>query len=230
MPKIIIEMKYFVILFFSVLILFSFDLYSQTQIGIYAGLNSGKLSGDSPENFIYSSSLNMVMGLGLDIQLKEDIYLSFMPSYLNAGSKLQYPKEIDEEQVYEDSISLSFSQISFPILLKLISDNKKFQFSGGFELVFPFNFSAENTVEKIDLMDDINKVIVNMLFGIGYRIPIKNNLLTINLIYSQGLTNLANNLEDPDSLLPRIRYTSFRLTAAWYLPLGKNKFKNPSND
>lgn len=205
------------------LIFLSGSLFAQSYFGINVGLNSGKLSGDSPGKFKYSSGLNMTLGLGLDIQLKEDVYLTFLPSYINAGSKLQHPKEIDEEQVYQDSISFDFKHIALPILLKLISENKKFQFSGGFELIFPVVFSADNTAEEIDLMDDINKVNLNMLFGIGYRIPINNNLLNIDLIYSQGLTNLANNLDDADSLMPRIRYTSFRLTVAWYFPLGKKQ-------
>lgn len=223
-------MRYYNFLLFSALVLFSCDLHSQNRIGIFTGLNSGKFSGDAPGKFKYTSSLNMAIGLGLDLQLKEDIYLSFMPSYLNAGSKLQHPKEIDEEEILEDSIFFEFKQFSLPIMLKLISDNKKFQFSGGFEFIFPLTLIADNTVEEIDLMDDVNKVNVNMLFGIGYRIPINRNLLNINLAYSQGLTNIANTLDDPDSLLPRIRYTSFRLTAAWYLPIGKNKFDNSSID
>ena len=224
-----IEMNYFKVLLFSVLILFSFNLYSQSQIGIYAGLNSGKLSGDSPGRFKYASALNFALGLGYDLQLKEDVFLSFQTSFVNAGSKLQYPKEVDEEEILEDSISLDVNMITVPILLKLISDNKKFQFTGGFELVFPIKFMADNSVESIDLMDGINKVNVNMLFGIGYLIPINKSQLIINLTYSQGITNLANNLEDPDSLLPRIRYSSFQLTAGWYLPVGKNKFQQPTN-
>jgi len=119
--------------------------------------------------------------------------------------------------------------VTVPILMKLISDNKKFQFIGGFEMTFPFKMTADNSAEEIDLTEDVNKVNLNMLFGIGYRIPIKKSILTIDLTYSQGLTNLANNLDAPDSLLPRIRYTSFRLLAGWYLPIGKNRFQPSSN-
>jgi hypothetical protein len=222
-------MNYFKVLLFSVLILFSFDLYGQSQIGIYAGLNSGKLSGDSPGRFKYVSGRNLAIGLGYDLQLKDDIFLSFQTSFVNASSKLQHPKEVDEEEILEDSISLDIRLITVPILLKLISDNKKFQFSGGFELAFPVKFMADNSAESVDLMGGINKVNINMLFGIGYRIPINKSQLIINLTYSQGLTNLANNLDDADSLLPRIKYTSFQLTAGWYLPVGKNKFQQPSN-
>ena len=220
------KLKIFVCLAF---ILSASHLFSQSRLGIYAGLNSGKLSGDAPGRFKYVSALNLAFGLGYDLQLKEDIFLSFQTSYVNAGSKLQYPHEIDEEEVLEDSISLEFHMVAVPILLKLVSDNKKFQFSGGFELVFPTKFIADNSAEAIDIIDNVNKVNLNMLFGIGYRIPINKSLLVIDLTYAQGLTNLANNLDDPDALLPRIRYTSFRLTAGWYLPLGKNRFQPSSN-
>ncbi len=202
---------------------------AQSQIGIFAGLNSGKLSGDSPERFKYVSGLNLAFGVGYDLQLKEDVFLSFQTLYVNAGSKLKHPKVIDEEEVLEDSVNLDFRLVAVPILMKLTSDNKKFQFSGGFELVFPLKFIADDSSEEIDLIDNVNKVNLNMLFGIGYRIPINKSLLIIDLTYSQGLTNLANNLDDPDSLLPRIRSSSFRLTAGWYLPVGKNRFQATSN-
>ncbi len=96
-------------------------------------------------------------------------------------------------------------------------------------MMVPLGMTADNSAEEIDIIDQINKVNLNMLFGIGYRIPINQSLLIINLTYSQGLTNLANNLDAPDSLLPRIRYTSFQLSAGWYLPVGKNKSQQSSN-
>jgi hypothetical protein len=135
------------------LLLSASELFSQSRIGIYAGLNSGKLSGDSPGKFKYVSSLNLAFGLAYDLQLKEDVYLSFQTSYANAGSKMQHPKVIDEEEVLEDSISIEMHLVSVPIFLKLISDNKKFQFSGGFEMSYPIKFTADNSEEKTDLSD-----------------------------------------------------------------------------
>ena len=211
----------------------TFGVFGQSRIGIFTGLNSGKLSGDSPGKFKYSSGLSFAFGIGYDLQLKEDVFLSFQPSYVNASSKLKHPKliveEEEEEEILADSVSFDFQQFALPILMKLISDNKKFQFMGGFEFIFPLKMVADNTEEEIDLIDNISKVNLNMIFGIGYRIPVKRSLIDINLIYSQALTNLANNLEDPNSLLPRIRYSSFRITAGWHLPVGKNRFQKSSN-
>jgi hypothetical protein len=208
----------------------STEVFGQSYLGIHAGIDFGKLSGDSPSQFKYASSSNLAFGLTYDLQLKEDILLGLGLSYVSSGSKLKYPKEVDEQTVYEDSINLDFQLLAIPVLLKLISDNKKFEFSGGFEMFFPTKFTADNSAEKVDVMDEINGVNFSMIFGIGYRIPINKSLLIVNLSYSQGLTNLANNLEDPDSLFPRIRLTSFRLTAGWRLPVGKNKFQHSSTN
>ena len=55
------KLKIFVCLAF---ILSASHLFSQSRLGIYAGLNSDKLSGDSPGRFKYVSSLNLAFGLG----------------------------------------------------------------------------------------------------------------------------------------------------------------------
>jgi hypothetical protein len=212
------------------LITISAQVFGQSYLGINAGTDFGKLSGDSPSQFKYARSNNLGFGLTYDLQLKEDIFLGLGLLYVSSGSKLQYPKEVDEQTVYEDSINLDFQLLAIPVLLKLISDNQKFEFSGGFEMFFPTKFTADNSVDEVDVMDEINNVNMSMVFGIGYRIPINKSLLVINLSYLQGLTNLANNLEDPDSLFPRIRLTSFRLTAGWRLPVGKNNFQHSSTN
>jgi len=199
-------------------------LFAQSYLGLHVGINSGKFSGDAPKDFIYKGKLMFNAGAVFDLKIKEDAFLSIAPSYMISGSKLQYPHEINEdESEYRDSVDLKMQLFTIPIILKVISDNERFQFSGGFELSFPIKLIGDNSVEEIDLTNDINNIAINMIFGIGYRIPIETSYLVINLAYSQGLTNLANNEDAYDSLLPRIRSTSFRLTTAWLLPLGKSK-------
>jgi hypothetical protein len=213
----------------AVIIFLLFLVFSQTGVaqpyfGFHAGFNSGKFSGDSPRNFKYTGKLQYNAGLLFDWPLKEDVFISVAPTYVISGSKLQYPFEISEdESEYRDSVDLKLQMFTLPLALKIISDNDRWQFSGGFEFAFPIKLLADNSVEENDLTKDINSIGLNMIFGIGYRIPIEKNILVINLAYSQGLTNLANNGDATDSLLPRIRFTSFRLTAAWLLPVGKNK-------
>jgi hemolysin activation/secretion protein len=129
----------------------------------------------------------------------------------------------DEEREYKDSIDLSIDVIMLPLALKIISDNQRFQFSGGFELAIPTRLTADNGAQEIDVSDQVNKLGVNMIFGIGYRVPVQRSFLVFNLGYSQGLSNLANNMDAEDSYLPRIRLTAFRLSASWLLPVGQAK-------
>ena len=138
---------------------------------------------------------------------------------------LQYPFENIEEETteYRDSIDLKLRMFSLPVLLNIISNNNRWQFLGGIDIGIPFDLIADNSAVEKDLSGEINDVFVSMVFGLGYRIPIERSYLIINLGYSQGLTNLANNLDDPDSYMPRIRFTSYRLSASYLLPFGKNK-------
>ena len=223
-------MKYTCLLLFCLFLGISDGLKAQSFLGAFAGLSSGKFSGDTPKQFKYGSKINFTFGVGFDWQLKEDIYLSILPTYMNGSSSLLYPKIVDEEEVYEDSIQFNFQTFALPILVKLISDNNRWQFTGGFEFLIPTKLIADDSEKEIDLMDDINKLNLSMLFGIGYIIPLDRSKLVIDLTYSQGLNNIANNLNDPENLLPRIRYTSFRFTLGYYLPVGKNKFSNSSSN
>jgi hypothetical protein len=214
--------------FKSVLLLFVFMALarvavSQSYIGPQVGLVSGKFSGDSPPNFVYSPRLQYNAGLNFDLRLKEDIFLAFSPAYAKGGSKLQYPAEVDGKQVYKDSIELIMQIIDLPVVLKIISNNKKYQFSGGFKASMPLTLVADNSVTTIDITNETKEANFSMLFGVGYRIPMERSLLVFDLVYAQGLTNLASNLESDDSYIPRIRYRTFSLSAGWYLPVGKNK-------
>lgn len=213
------------IFFTGCLFLISGGLLAQSYIGFHAAINSGKFSGDAPRQFVYKGKFQLNAGIDFDLRLKDDLFLAFSPGYLRSGSKLQYPYETEEEdlQEYRDSIDLKLQMFTLPVLLKIVSDNDRWQFIGGLELGFPIKVVADNSVEEEDVTDEINNTMVSMLFGVGYRIPIEKSYLTINLGYSQGLTNLARNFEDPNSYMPRIRFTSYRLSAVYLLPVGKAK-------
>jgi hypothetical protein len=213
------------LLLFGFILLLTEGLYAQSYIGMHFGINSSKFSGDSPRKFQYVRKFQYQAGLDFHIRLKEDLFLSFSPTYINSGSKLQYPFENIEEETteYRDSIDLKLRMFSLPVLLNIISNNNRWQFLGGIDIGIPFDLIADNSAAEKDLSGEINDVFVSMVFGLGYRIPIDRTYLIINLGYSQGLTNLANNLDDPDSYMPRIRFTSYRLSASYLLPFGKNK-------
>jgi hypothetical protein len=211
----------------GLMLLLAEELHAQSYVGMHIGINSSKFSGDSPRKFQYVSKFQYQAGLDFNLKLKKDLFLSLSPTYINSGSKLQYPFENIEEETseYRDSIDLKLRMFSLPLLLNIISGNDRWQFLGGFDIGIPIDLLADNSATETDLSEEINDVLVSMVFGLGYRIPIDKTYLAINLGYSQGLTNLANNLDDPDSYMPRIRFTSYRLSVSYLLPVGKSKTK-----
>jgi len=212
-------MKYKYVFTFFIICCLAGNLFAQSSVGIYTGAYLGNFSGDSPKNSKFSSKVGYLIGLNYDIQIKEDIFISLMPAFVNAGAKLNFLDSTREN--YKDSITFDFQLITLPIAIKIISDNKRFQFTGGLEFIFPLQFYGENEDERVDIKEELNKVGLGVLFGIGYRIPINKNTLVIDLTYSQGLLNLADNLDQNNSNLPRIKTTSIRFTVAWNFMLGQ---------
>ncbi len=213
-------MKYKYVFTFFIICCLAGNLFAQSAIGLYGGAYMGNFSGDSPPNSIYKSKAGYLIGLKYDLPLKEDLFISFSFAYANPGVKLNFLDSTRGQ--YQDSITFDFQLFTLPIKIKIISDNKRFQFTSGLEFVFPFKLYAENEDEREEIVGDLKKVGLGVLFGIGYRIPVNNNNLVIDFTYSQGLLNLASNLDQDDSYIPRIKTTSFRLTASWYFMLAKN--------
>lgn len=201
---------------------------AQMYVGAQIGMANGKFNGDSPPGFIYKGKLFPMAGLAFDFKLKDDVFISVNPSYFSGGTALQYPYTNEEgEKMYKDSIDLHIRFVTLPVSLKIISDNNKFEFSGGFQVAFPTKATANDGLQETDIYDNLKSATLNMTFSIGYRIPIAKNLLVIALMYGQGLTNLANEFNTIGPEFSRIRTSFFRLSTAWYFPVGKkiNKSK-----
>jgi len=142
------------------------------------------------------------------------------------ASALQYSYWIEEEiSVAVDSIEIICQFIALPLSLKMISDNKRIQFNEGAEFTLPMKIVANNSVEESDIKDQMNAVGLKMIFGIGYRMPLGLSRKVINLDYALGMINIAKDLDDVESLLPRTRYSSLRFSLDWLISSKKYKEK-----
>ena len=107
----------------------------------------------------------------------------------------------------------------------MISDNKRIRFTGGAEFTLPMKIVANNSVEESDIKDQMNAVGLKMIFGIGYRMPLGSSRIVLNLDYALGMINIAKDLDDIESLLPRTRYSSLRFSLDWLISSKKSKEK-----
>lgn len=214
--------KSILILLPLLLILLPAIVKTQTSLGFFAGLNSSKLKGDSPEYAFYKSLTGLNAGAYLDVQLSKIVFLSFQPSYSQEGTRVFYDVSGQDKAV--DSLRVRLNYFSLPILVKITSTNKRWYALSGIETGYLLNSFIDNGAEKEDLKDDILSINVAIVFGAGLRIPLKFGRIFIELRYTQGLINLTDEpLEDTSSAIPRVKTSGIKFLAGYEIPLSKNK-------
>lgn len=205
---------------FIVLILISVIVSGQTSLGIFAGLNSGKLKGDAPPDGFYKSLNGMNVGAFIDVGLGKIVSLSLQPSYSQEGVRIFYQASKCEKPV--DSLRVRLNYFSLPLLVKINSTNKRFYALAGIETGLLLSSYLQTSDNKEDLNADIADINFAMVFGAGFNIPLKYGRIFIELRYTQGLVNLTDEpLEQ--SYIPRVKTSGLKFFAGYHIPLSKNK-------
>ena len=211
--------KFYLIIVGVALIIINNNVSGQNHIGIFSGLNFGKLTGDVPEDASYSSLPGFNGGVSFDLSLGNVFELSFQPSFLQGGVALYYKVPLETELV--DSIDIRLNYLSLPLLLKVKSTNKHFYALGGFELAYLASYSVYSGSDKLDTELDINSFDISAEFGAGYRVFIGLPRLYFELRYSQGIFNLTDQLNE-NNYIPRVRTSGFKFVFGIEFPLGKS--------
>lgn len=203
-----------------ILLIFSLSSMGQSYVGVFAGFNSSKLSGDAPPKASYKSLMGANVGAHFDIKLGKITALSLQPSFSQEGSRVFYSVPNEDEMV--DSLSLRLNYISLPLLLRVTSTNERFYAIGGVEAGYLMSSSlkSQKVEQEMDLtISDFN---VAVHFGAGFRIPLGYPRLFIELRYSQGLINLT---DDPlaNNIIPRVKTNGFKAFVGIEIPLKKSK-------
>jgi len=212
------------------LLLTASDLFGQVEIGIYAGPSMLNFSGDSPRFSVYKPGLGEFTGAILDFPLSKDIRLSLQPGYGIEHARFQTADTvyyyIVKKLEYRDSIYFRLDYAFLPVLIKVLSDNHRFQFTSGLEFICLLNLRADNGEEKLPLNDDYKKFNVSARFGMGYIIPLNASHLSLNLQYMQSLTNWSNSDQEV-SYLPRVKTSGLRFAIAWTIPVFRKNHQEP---
>lgn len=195
--------------------------HAQPEIGVYAGLSSTNLKGDKPPDSKYMSKTGVIIGINFDIPLGEHVFLSLQPGYATGGTRVAFVDSDTHE--YEDSVTIKLSNFVLPVLFKITSLSPRVYFIGGFDFLFPMNSTAEIGDVSKDISEEVNNLQVSMVFGLGYKVPLKKSDLYFEFRYEQGLVNISE-APDPDlSYIPRVKPTALRLIAGWQIPIKKSK-------
>ncbi|MCK5453354.1 MAG: PorT family protein [Calditrichia bacterium] len=205
------------------LLFFLFQLaYAQIEIGLIGGINRASLSGDKPKNTSYTSLSSGMLGAIFEVGIAKDVRFGIQPMLLQKGTKIAYKNPDERDPV--DSLNFKIDYFTVPLMFKVISGNQKTYLSSGLEVGFPLNASLENLdgSGKTDVLDKLESIDVAVNFGFGARFPIKRMILTLELRYTQGLTNLNKGDEEDSSALDFVlRSTGLQFFGSISLPLGK---------
>ena len=204
----------------SIFFFFAVTLSGQTHIGFFAGLNSAKLKGDSPNKASYKSLMGLNAGAYIDVKLGKIIYLSFQPSYSQEGTRVFYSLNPIDEPV--DSLRIRLNYFSLPILVKITSTNQRFYALSGIETAYLLDSFIKSGDEKENLTSDISSINVAIVFGAGLRIPLKFGRLFVEVRYTQGLINLTDEPLDK-GYIPRVKTSGLKFFVGYELPLSKKK-------
>jgi hypothetical protein len=186
---------------------------AQVRVGALMGINSTGFSGDKPPNSSFSSSYGYDVGLSSDFYILEDVVINIQSIYSNKSTNVQY----DVRYQYEpyDSISVKSTYFEIPMNIKVISDNKISYVKAGISLGVHLQTEAQNnrTGNKIDTEDRFIDYVWYANFGVGIQFSVGKPMMTIELHYTQSLTNLTSLKIKEISLNNKLKSNGLRLHA-----------------
>ena len=216
----------FHIIYFLFLAVLTINSTAQIELGIYAGPSVLQFSGDKPEYSVYRPTPGLTAGAIFNFNITEDILISLEPGFSLNNITVQTIDTLNylifSKLEYKDTavVSLNFTQL--PLLVRIISDNQRFVFTSGLELLYLLNSYVDNGVDKKRITADFQKFNLAAQFGFGYIIPIKKSHLSLEFRYSQSLLNWSNN-DQETSFVPRIKARGFQFIVGWSIPVSKDK-------
>ena len=193
---------------------------AQVSVGAVLGVNRTSLSGDKPEGTSFSPlSGGLIAGLVLEIPVAKDVAIMFQPGYRQSGANIGFQVDGQEEPV--DSLRARLDYFSIPILIKVITNGRRWYVTSGFDLgwLTSATLSTVSGSEETDIKDNLTDFDLAVIFGVGRMFPIGRPSITAEIRYSQSLFNLAGDSTGQD-LPVRFRASGFQLLAGVLLPLG----------
>jgi hypothetical protein len=214
------------IIFLYFLFFLCAGLSAQKSLGIYGGVTSINLAGDGIGLAVYRPHVGWYAGTILDVPLSKDVFFSIRPGVSFNMLRIQAADTVQlrfrTKLVYEDSVKVSLNTFKLPLLIKVVTDNRRFHFTSGIELDYLFTARWNNGVEKINVLSELDRFNASVVFGVGYSIPVRSTQIAMDLSYSQGIMNISSS-QTNRSALPRIKTKGFRFLISWTLPVNKSQ-------
>ncbi|UXX79617.1 PorT family protein [Reichenbachiella carrageenanivorans] len=212
--------------------------HGQTNFGIYVGSVTNKFEGDDVSKLTdlrFSIKSTITTGVVIDIPVASDVYITIIPGYKTIAGTTYKSNPLYEVQVnlglsptaprYKDISDIKLQYIALPVLLKVISNNERWQFMAGIESAWSFSSKLTDLEidSKIEIGQHIRDINVSAIFGFGYRFNLLKQKFAFDLMYTQGLLNVSSGYQLDVASVPRVKTTTGESRLTWYLPLKSAK-------
>jgi hypothetical protein len=216
------------LIFCLAFVIISNTIAAQVAIGLYAGFDQSKFSGDLPRNFSYEFKTGYVAGLTVDLAVAEKMFISLRPNFTQNGANISVssnqaiigPLSVDPlDTTYLFPITNQY--IAMPIVFQIYV-SRAFYANSGIDLSYNLSAVADIFGSETDLSEEINVFLISAIFGFGFSIPIRRTSINLEFSYAQGLNTLTNRQDIEDGIAPRLRNTRFRL-ATYFIIFASKK-------
>jgi len=190
-------------------------------VGLIAGLNSSSIKGDAPQDIQWGGKMGFTIGLVGELRLTDDVNLLVQPTLTSRGSSLAV--EVDGMSEPVDSGSVTLDYFTVPVLIKVMAGSGRTFVTSGLDFGFLTGATLTEGSEDTDVKERVEDFDVAINFGFGGVIYTGKPNITMELRYSQSLTNLAKSDTDDGTLPARFRSSGFQFLAGVLLPLGGSR-------
>lgn len=202
-----------------ILILFINPIVGQIAVGLYAGFDQSKFSGDVPREFTYEFKSGYVVGLTFDFGVGEKMFVSLRPNFTQNGANISLLNGdllVDPFSGSDESDSLFLfpitnQYVALPVIYQIYI-SRAFYANSGLELAYNLSSIADVRGYEIDMQDQLNELLASAIFGFGFSIPIGRTSLNIEFSYAQSLNTLTKTQDIEDGVAPRLRTRRFRFS------------------
>jgi hypothetical protein len=199
---------------------------AQFSVGINAGVNRLKLSGDPARGVArFQPDPGFSTALRVDYRFSDAIALSFQPGFSQLRSKYQIMNDSGTSLL--DSTLLRLNSFSLPLQVVAWSQNGRFFVTAGMQFDYTLSLKGETVASTLSDQYEARDFYLYAQFGAGFIVPLGKPYLSFELRYSQGILDLTNPLIHQDSFLPRTKITNIGLIVGIQLPLGKYSEQYP---
>lgn len=174
---------------------------AQASLGVKGGVNFASIMGDTPSGLRFRTGYDF----GIVAEIETSSSTSVQPEIMFSSQGFHYDGgKVNGVSLEEDNYKLDY--LNIPIVFKYYI-NDEFSFETGPQVGFLLSAkTADNSVDKGDLRDNLTNATFDFVVGFGYKF---DNGFNLNARYVGGLTNIWKG------------YTRNPPAGYWYYDYGK---------